>query len=446
MNREEDTIDLGRLLSIIVANKKVTGGIVAMCTVLAVIVAFILPKTYTSSVMVQTGSSKSAISSGAAALAAMTGAATGKAGEYIEIMKTRTVLEPIIASVYDDMEVDEQPTVENFAKSNLDIKNTKGTNLIQLDAKGRTPEEAHEIAQGVVNNFLKLMTDMNYQSQSLMVKFLNERIDVAQREADEAAQKLEDYSKEHKVYVPDEQTKAMMELMAAYDKTLGELAVQNQSAGARFASVSSQLGEQNANAVRYSMADNDVVTALRNKIVTKEVELVKLRQLYTEEHPDVINAKKELQSMQQNVADEVAAAVASGTVPVNSTQGSLIAERYQAATAMAVAQAAETAVREQQSQADSDMEKLADDSLGYMKLARDAEIKQQVHAELVQQAEAARIQQAMESMDIQVVDPASMPREDRPSGPRKKLIAAIGFVIGCMISLGYGLVLYKREA
>lgn len=446
MNREEDTIDLGRLLSIIVANKKVTGGIVAICTVLAVIVAFILPKTYTSSVMVQTGSSKSAISSGAAALAAMTGAATGKAGEYIEIMKTRTVLEPIIASVYDDMDVDEQPTVENFAKSNLDIKNTKGTNLIQLDAKGRTPEEAHEIAQGVVDNFLKLMTDMNYQSQSLMVKFLNERIDVAQKEADEAAQKLEDYSKTHKVYVPDEQTKAMMERMAAYDKTLGELAVQNQSAGARFASVSSQLGEQNANAVRYSMADNDVVTALRNKIVTKEVELVKLRQLYTEEHPDVINAKKELQSMQQNVADEVAAAVASGTVPVNSTQGSLIAERYQAATAMAVAQAAETAVREQQSRADSDMEKLADDSLGYMKLARDAEIKQQVHAELVQQAEAARIQQAMESMDIQVVDPASMPREDRPSGPRKKLIAAIGFVIGCMISLGYGLVLYKREA
>ena len=113
---------------------------------------------------------------------------------------------------------------------------------------------------------------------------------------------------------------------------------------------------------------------------------------------------------------------------------------------MAVAQAAEAAVKEQQSQADSDMEKLADDSLGYMKLARDAEIKQQVHAELVKQAEAARIQQAMESMDIQVVDPASMPREDRPSGPRTKLIAAIGFVIGCMISLGYGLVLYKREA
>lgn len=446
MNREEDTIDLGRLLSVIVEKRKITGGIVVICTVLALIISLLLPKTYTSSVMVQTGGSKSAISSGAAALAAMTGTATSKAGEYIEIMKTRTVLEPIIASVYDDLEIDERPTAEGFAKANLDIKNTKGTNLIQLDAEGRTPEEAHEIAQGVVDNFLKLMTDMNYQSQSLMVKFLNERIDVAQKEADEAAQKLESYSKEHKIYGPDEQTKAMMERMAAYDKTMGELAVQKESAGARFASVNDQLGEQNANAVKYSMADNDVVTALRNKIVAKEVELVKLRQLYTEEHPDVVNARKELQSMQQGVADEVAAAVASGTVPVNSTQGSLIAERYQAATAMSVAEAAENAVKAQQEQVDKDMEKLADASLGYMKLARDAEIKQQVHAELVRQAESARIQQAMESMDIQVVDPASMPREDKPSGPRKKLITAIGFVIGCMISIGYGLVQYKREA
>lgn len=138
---------------------------------------------------------------------------------------------------------------------------------------------------------MKLMTDANYQSQSLMVKFLSERIEVAQKEADDAAQKLEDYSKEHKVYEPDEQTKAMMARLAAYDKTLGELEVQQQAASAQFGSVSSQLGEQNANALKYSMSDNDVVTALRNKIVAKEVELVKLRQLYTEEHPNVITAK-----------------------------------------------------------------------------------------------------------------------------------------------------------
>lgn len=442
MKIEEGTVDLGKLFAIIMDRKKLFGGIVAGCTVVAIIVSLLLPKTYTSSVMVQVGSSKSALSAGAAALAAM----TSKAGEYIEIMKTRTVLEPIIQDVYSDKEEDKRPEAEDFAKSNLDIKNTKGTNLIVVDAKGRSPEEAHTIAQGVIDNFLKLMTDANYQSQSLMVKFLSERIEVAQKEADDAAQKLEDYSKEHKVYEPDEQTKAMMARLAAYDKTMGELEVQQQAASAQFGSVSSQLGEQNANALKYSMSDNDVVTALRNKIVAKEVELVKLRQLYTEEHPNVITAKNELQSLQQNVSDEVAAAVTSGVVPLNSTQGSLVTQRYQAATAMAVAKASAAEVKALQQQAGSDMEQLADDALGYLKLERDAKIKQEVHAELVKQVETAKIQQAMESMDIQVLDPASMPKEDKPTGPRKKLIAAIGLVIGCMISLGYSLIIYKRES
>ena len=442
---QEESIDLGRLFAIIMDRKRLFGGIVAGCTIVAIAVSLILPKTYTSSVMVQVGASgKSALSAGAAALAAMTGSTTGKAGEYIEIMKTRTVLEPIIEQVYDDIEEEKRPDADKFAKSNLDLKNTKGTNLIVVDAKGRTPEEAHTIAQGIVDNFLKLMTDANYQSQSLMVKFLSERIDVAQKDADDAAQKLEEYSKEHKVYEPDEQSKAMMAQLAAYDKTLSELEVQQQAASAQFASVSSQLGEQNANALKYSMADNEVVTSLRNKIVAKEVELVKLRQLYTDEHPDVATARSELQSLQQNLSDEVAAAVASEVVPLNTTQGALAAQRYQAATSLAVAKASAGEVQALQHQADSDMEQLADDALGYLKLERDVKIKQEVHAELVKQVETAKIQQAMESMDIQVLDPASMPKEDKPSGPRKVLITAVGFVIGCMISLGYSLVIYKK--
>jgi len=64
---------------------------------------------------------------------------------------------------------------------------------------------------------------------------------------------------------------------------------------------------------------------------------------------------------------------------------------------------------------------------------------------LVKQCEQDKIQEAMESMDIQIIDPANLPDEDKPAGPRKKLITAIGFVIGCLISFGYGLICYKRE-
>jgi uncharacterized protein involved in exopolysaccharide biosynthesis len=64
---------------------------------------------------------------------------------------------------------------------------------------------------------------------------------------------------------------------------------------------------------------------------------------------------------------------------------------------------------------------------------------------LVKQCEDSKIKEAMESMDIQVIDPADLPDEDKPASPKKLLITAIGFVIGCLISFGYGLIQYKKE-
>ena len=447
MNREEDTIDLGRLLSIIVANKKVTGGIVAVCTVLAIVISLLLPKTYTSQVTVQTASGDMGMGGAAAAMAAITGGSmtSGKAATYMELMKTRVVLEPIIEQVFDDIEPDKRLDAENFAKKNLNIANTKGTQLISVEAKGRTPEEAKYIADNVVGNFLGLMTTLNKENKSLVVSFLDERIATAKKEADESAQALEEYSKAHKLYGPGEQTAAQLEKSAAYEKTLGELAVTKMAQQARLSSVASQLGEQNSDAMKYNMADAPSVQRLHNAIIDKETELVKMRMLYQEKHPSVVRAVTELEELNRQLSDEVQKVVSSQAVNVNENQAELQMARYQAATALAVATASEAKVQALQNKADEDMAGMADDILEYQKLAREAGIKQEIYNNLTKQIEQAKIQQTMESMDIQVVDPANLPDEEKPSGPRKKLIAAIGFVIGCMISLGYGLVLYKRE-
>ena len=83
--------------------------------------------------------------------------------------------------------------------------------------------------------------------------------------------------------------------------------------------------------------------------------------------------------------------------------------------------------------------------MDYVNLKGEAEMKQGIYTNLVQQSETARIKQAMDSMDVQVVDPANLPLEDRPAAPRKKLIAAVGMLIGLFISAIYSLVIYKRE-
>lgn len=443
----EENIDLSKVWSLMWAKRRVCSGIVIGFTILALIISLVWPKEYTSQVTVQTSSSGMDIGGAAAAMAALTGGSLGggnKAMTYIELMKTRVLLDPIIAQVFDDEPEEDRPEAEKFAKKYLTIANTKQTQLITLEAKGRTPEEAQYIAENVVNNFLQLMTSLNKENKSLVVSFLDERIDVAKKEADDSAQALEVFSKEHKIYGPEDQVKAQLEKSAAYEKTLGELAVQKMAQQASLSSISAQLGEQNSDALEYAMTDNPSVQKIHNTIVEKETELVKLRILYQDKHPSVVNALAELDKLNQQLNSEVQKAVASKAVAISETQAELQLARYQAATALAAAQASESQVQSLQNKSDEDMAGMADDILEYQKLYREATIKQEIYNNLTKQIEQAKIQQTMESMDIQIVDPANLPREDKPTWPKKKIITLVGMVVGIAVSFGYVLVLYRK--
>lgn len=445
---KEESIDLGKLWRVIVAKKFIVGGIIAACTVIAIIVAFVLPKQYESTTLVQTRNAKGEMGGQAAAmLAAATGtSAASPTNNYMELMKSRAVLDPIIDELYADKDPKKKPDAAGFAKANLDIKNTKGTNLITVTAKGKTPEEAQQISQEVVDNFLKLQTDKSQQTQSLLVQFLNGRIEEAKKDSDDAAQKFADFSREHKLYSPDDQLKQAISQSSAYDKSIADLESQQKSAQAQYDVATNKLGQQKAGAKAYNINDNSTVQSIRGQIVAKEVELAGLRQKYTDNHPSVIAAQQQLSQLQSDLANEVSSVVDSGAASLNTAQMELVKNQAVAEATIGAAKASEEAVRAKKAEIDADVSKYPDEMVTYLELKSDAEIKKTIYTNLVQQCEQNKIQEAMESMDIQVIDEANLPDEDKPSAPRKKLIAAIGLVLGCMIAFGYSLVMYKREA
>lgn len=89
---------------------------------------------------------------------------------------------------------------------------------------------------------------------------------------------------------------------------------------------------------------------------------------------------------------------------------------------------------------------IASDEMGtYLQLKSDAEIKRTIYTNLIQQYEQNKVQEAMESMDIQVIDVANLPDENKPSAPRKKLIISLSFVIGGLLSIAFLLYRYRID-
>ena len=96
MEHNEDTIDLSRLFRVMGDHKTVVFGIVGACTLVALVISLILPKQYESTTLVQTRTATKVDISGAAAAMAALGIGGGSVPSptlnYIELMKSRTVL------------------------------------------------------------------------------------------------------------------------------------------------------------------------------------------------------------------------------------------------------------------------------------------------------------------------------------------------------------------
>ena len=448
---DNDTIDLRKLFSLMIEKKTIVIAIIVICTIIATIVAFVLPKSYQSTTLVRVKSSSSSSMAGYAAMAAGFGIDIGGAGSsaspesYIELMKSREVLNPIIEKIDLTDEEREKMKADDFFKKYLEITNIKKTDLINIAAYGKTPEEAQMISQGVADNFLALMTKLNKEDNSTTLKFLDERIKIAKEEMETAENKLAAYQQEHKIYAPDEQAKAIIANLNNYDTTIAQLQAQSEGDSAKLAGVTSQLEQQNASLLEYNVSDNTNIGNIREAIVNKRVELVGLQQQFTDEHPDVIKAKEELNSLEKSLTDEIAKAVNSQSVTLSPVQSNLLKDKISTEVQISVNNASLEALKAKQAEAQENIATLSADSVEYMRLERNAKITGQVYTSLVQNYEQTRIQEAKDSMDIQIIDAADLPKEDMPAKPNKKLIVVIGFVLGIMISFGYTLYNYSRR-
>ena len=422
INNNDSSIDLRKLFSIVGEQKKIIIPIIVICTVVAIVVAFVLPKTYQSNTLVRIKSSSNSAISGMAAMAAgfgidVGGSSSASPENYMELMKSREVLEPIMEQIDMPEEDKEKLTTEDFIKKYLEITNTKNTDLINIAAYGKTPEEAQMISQSVADNFLTLMTKLNKEGNSSTLNFLNDRMSIAKEEMETAENKLQAYQQEKGIYSPDDQAKALIERLSAYDTNIAQLEAQEQANSAKLQDVTGQLEQQNSSLLEYNISDNDAIMNLRTAIVNKQVELVGLEQRYTEEHPDVIQAKQELTELKRSLDREIQSAVNSKSATLTPVQGNLLMEKVQTETAEAVTSASLDALKAKQQEAEGNMSTLSADSVEYMRLLRDQTITSEVYTNLVKAYENTRIQEAQESMDIQIIDAANLPREDMPANP-----------------------------
>ena len=261
---EQEDLTFLDILLIITQRKKLIGLVTAICTALALILAFALPQEYTATVIILPPQGNSSVSSMLAGqLSGMNSAMGGVAGSmlgmknvndmYVSMLKSRSVEDAVIQRYELQAEykkkylADTRKALEKHA--NIDGSTKDG--LIRLNFDDRNPNRAAEIANGYVDQFRNL-------SQHLAITEASQRRVVFENQLEKTKTDLENAD----------------EALKQTQLSTGMVQVDGQA-----------------------RAMIDSAAHLRAQIVAKEVQIQAMRSYAGDENPALTEAQTELEGL-----------------------------------------------------------------------------------------------------------------------------------------------------
>lgn len=412
--------------------------------IISLIIAFTIPKQYTSNVMFQVKPRGSAQIAGNSALAALAGINSGDSSlTYMSILKSSRVLEPVIQKLDIPDEDKEQMTADIFAKKYLTVDNPRGTDILTFSIEADSPEEAQTIAQNVTESFQLALSDLSGAQDSGMVKLLSQKTDAAKKDLEQKVQALENYKQGSGVYAPSDQEKMLLEKSAGYDKAKAEAEVQLNTNSAIVSNMESQLSDQNAKVLESKMADNPEIQEIRNKLLNANQNLAALRFKFTDTYPEVIKAQENVNFLNQQLDATVSKAVRSENVSLSAAQSEILKKRIVAKSNADAAQASIDTLKALAEQNKLLTNEFSAKSIEFFKLERDVNIAKETYTTLVKTTESLKMKENLDSMDVRIVDKASLPIKH--SWPKRALIVLAGGFIYALIIMGYLYIGYSRR-
>jgi tyrosine-protein kinase Etk/Wzc len=354
-----DNPTLRHYIGVIVKWRKIVIFNVLLITILAIVISLVLPKKFTSTTTIlpptTTGSEllggTSALSGALAQAVGISGVvATTPSDLFAAMLKSRTVMKGVIDDcnlrrIYGDKDV-----YEKLEECTEIIVKPEG--IIELSTTDRSPKRARSMAIAYVKHLDQFNKSVIMSTGKKNRIFLEERLDKVEKELREAEEALKSFQESHKTISIEHEITPILE----------------------------------------------AVSSIKAQIISKKVMLDATRRYATEQNPEVIRLKSEIQALEKRLHDLEYKGDASHfgigfSIP---------------------------------------FKEIPQTSIELARFAREVMVQEQVFTLLTQEYEKAKIQEVKDTPTVEILDEANLP--ERKSFPRRTQIVVISFV--CSLFLG----------
>ncbi|HHV61075.1 MAG TPA: hypothetical protein GXX51_00290 [Firmicutes bacterium] len=371
-------------------------------------------------------------------LQALGGQTGASAQNYVEILRSRTLMEHVVRRLGLGAPVGS----EEFArlKNAVSVQPVQGTDAIRISVQSSDPGEAARIANTLVDVFIEENQRSNQAATRSAREFIGQQLKTAKENLKRAEDALLAYKKTHRVIEPGEEAKARIEEIASLQKLEAEAGTDIEEARASLVQVRKELERQDPKLVAsQTISLNPLVQEYKAKLSELEASLAAAQEKYTEKHPAVIALKAEIEGVKKSLSAEVTRIVSAETVALNPIHQDLMGRAIAAEAQIIGAEAKRDAIARLIAEKEAALERLPQTEIDLARLMRDQRVAEEIYVMLLTKHEEMRITESMKLANIQRIDPAIIP--DRPIKPRKLLNVAIAALLALFVGCGFAFVM-----
>ena len=424
--------------------KKLLLVLMGVIFVIFLLLAFLLPKQYQSSVMIQVKPKAGSFGALAnnTALLALAGISSGDSVlDYMSVLKSDKVINPVIKKLDNEDAEKEDFDADDFVKKYMQVDNPRGTSILSFTITADSPENAQRIAGDVVESLKNAIADVSNVQDSTLVKILEKKNEAAKQKMDADMAILEKYKQENGVFSPTEQEKILLERTSGYEKAKAEETVKINNAV--LGSIEAQIDSQNQKLVDSQMADNSEIQSIRKELFSENEKLAKLQFKFTDDYPDVVKVKENIAYLEGELSKTVAKSIASENVTISPVQMDLLQKRVVAKNNIEAAQAALAQLDTLSKQNVEQSNQLSQKSVKFLELQRNAKVSADTYNLLTKSLEELKIKENIDGMDMRVINEPTLPLKH--SWPRKLYVMIAGGLLYLVIAGAFIYVQYTRR-
>ncbi len=328
--------------------------------------------------------------------------------------------EPLSAEA--EKRLQEEFAITQFLNTTIDIEPIKGSRLVDVSAFSTDPAMAAQLANTLVELYIKQNLDAKVGVSHQAVGWLEEQLKSSQTKVADSEEALMGYKQEHGIISLEDRQNIVMQKLSELNTAVNNARIKRISVEAQykqiqeFLEVNQTIPSAAALAKLESISqviNNPLIQKLKVDLSALESELSELTKKFRAKHPNVIALRSQVASIRERILGEVRQIIGS------------IKNEYE----LAVAQEQDMMVAlEEQKQEALD---LNEKSIQYGVLARDVESNKRVYDTLLQRTKETSVTGQLETSNIRVIDQAARP--NYPVAPRKKLNILLAMVVGAVL-------------